>query len=140
MQRPPEALVARLRNRKRRLITLGILIVILLGLIAMGWLAVTSLQKSLVPKEDADLLLHVVSCQVLLPGIAFLQSMLLLLAAALGAALAAFLGRSAGLATKDDLLVNLWDRVQALEQSRPVCSGSGQTQEPEGASSRPCEP
>jgi hypothetical protein len=70
----------------------------------------------LVPEEGKDVLVHLAVGQAMVVGIAFLQSAGLLLAAGLGATVAALITELT-MFTKTDLLVRLWDRVQVLEQS-----------------------
>jgi hypothetical protein len=121
MRRSPESLVNRLRNRKRRIVCYTILIIAgLLLLAAAGFVLVKSI-GDLAFREGDDLQLHVVIGQQILVGIAFLDAMSLLLATGIGAAIAMLVGEVTSF-TKDDLLVNLWDRVQALEQSEPIDS------------------
>jgi hypothetical protein len=123
MRRSPEVLVKRLRNRKFRIIGYSVLIIVGLCLIAWHWFVLTTLTSDLVPKEGDDLLWHAVLSQQLLPGIACLEAVLLLLGVGIGAVIALLIGEVTAF-TKNDLLVNLWDRVEALEQSQRASSQS----------------
>src|SRR5208282_4627147 len=114
MRGSPDALVARLRNRKGRMITCGILSIMFASVGAGGCFVVTKAITGLVPREGEDLLMHVVFGQQMLVGIAHMQTVVLLLALGLGATLTALIGELTTF-TKNDLLVHLWDRVQALE-------------------------
>ena len=117
MRRTPELLIARLRNRKGRIISFGVLSVICLGALINYWLLMTDAVDSLVPKEGDDLLLHVVIGQQMVVGIALMQTLLILLAMGLGFAATSLINEISG-CTKMDLVVELWDRVQALERSQ----------------------
>jgi len=123
MRRTPELLIARLRNRKGRIIAYGVLSVIFLGVLINYWLLMTDAVDSLVPKEGDDLLLHVVTGQYMVLGIALMQTLFILLAMGLGFAATSLLNEISG-CTKMDLVVELWDRVQALERSQaPAAKG-----------------
>lgn len=117
MRRTPELLIARLRNRKGRIITYGVLSVICLGVLINHWLLLTEAITGLSLKEGDDLLLHVVAGQYMVLGIALMQTLFILLAMGLGFAAASLLNEISG-CTKMDLVVELWDRVQALERSQ----------------------
>ena len=129
MPRSPEALVARLRNRKGRIIGYSILSVLLAIVAAGSWFVLTKAISGLLPKEGEDLFLHVVFGQQMLVGIACMQTMFFLLALGLGATVGVLIGELTTF-TKQDLLVHLWDRVQALEQSQPPPANSQQPQSP----------
>jgi len=112
----PEVLVARLRNRKGRVIGYAVLSTVLAALTAAHWIMAARGMADLVPEEGKDVLVHLAVGQAMVVGIAFLQSAGLLLAAGLGATVAALITELT-MFTKTDLLVRLWDRVQVLEQS-----------------------
>jgi hypothetical protein len=123
MVRSPETLVARLRNRKGRIVTYAILSVVLAGLTAMHWIMAARMIASLVPEEGKDLLFHVVVGQPIIVGIAFMQTAGLLMVAGFGATVGALITELT-MFTKTDMLVRLWDRVQVLEQSAlPLANG-----------------
>lgn len=132
MRRSPEVTVSRLRNRKGRIIGYGILSVILAGMAAGHWVVLTKLITGLAPREGEDLLLHVVIGQQMLGGITCLQTILFLLALGFGATVAGLIAELTTF-TKNDLLVHLWDRVQALEQLQPSPANSQQPQPPPAA-------
>ena len=81
------------------------------------------MMTGLVPKEGEDLLWHVVLGQQTLAGIAYVQTMLFLLGLGVGTTVALLIGELTT-CTKNDLLVHLWDRVQALERSLPPPANS----------------
>ena len=118
MRRSPEVMVSRLRNRKDRIIVYGILSIILAGMAAGYWFVLVKMITGLTPKEGEDLLMHVVFGQQMLVGITCMQTIFFLLAMGLGATVAGLITELT-MFTKSDLLVNLWDRVQALEQPQP---------------------
>jgi hypothetical protein len=119
MRRSPEVLIARLRNKKSRIIASGIFTVVLLGLLAWYWFLLITTCQSLVPREGENLAFHVVFTQQLLVGIAFIQCISLFLALGVGLSIGMLINELSGF-TKNDLLVQLWDRVQALERSQPA--------------------
>ena len=115
--RSAEALVAHLRKRKRRIIGHIVCLVVSLGMLAVfGWL-IFDLYHRIVPKNEADLaIVHLVQLQQVTVAIAFIQSMMLLFALGFGYATGMLLNELTTF-TKDELLVNLWDRVNLLEKS-----------------------
>jgi len=129
MRRSPEVMVSRLRNRKGRIIAYGILSIIIAGTAAGYWFVLTKMITGLAPKEGEDLLTHVVFGQQMLLGITCKQTIFFLLAMGLGAA-AAGLITELTMFTKSDLLVDLWDRVQALEQPQSPPANVQQLQPP----------
>jgi hypothetical protein len=129
MRRSPDALVARLRNRKGRIIGYSVLSAVCLALLAGHLFLVGRMTTGLVPRQGDDLLVSVVVGQQTIVAIAFLQTMSLVLAVGLGVAGAALIGELM-VCTKNDLLVHLWDRVQALEQSQATGANRRQPQGP----------
>ena len=119
MRRSPEKLIARLRNRRSRIIALSVCVVVGLGVLAYGWFVLVTLYSDLVPKEADDVLLHVVMNQYMILAIANIGGSSLLVASLVGIAIGLLLTEVSGF-TKNDLLANLWDRVQALERSQPA--------------------
>jgi hypothetical protein len=129
MRRSPEALVSRLRNRRGRIITYSILAVISLALAAMQWFLAMCLYSDLIPKGDEDATAirallapqFAVSTAVVLMVafffcLLFAQNIVMLIVEATGY-------------TRNDLLVELWDRVQALESGRPGPASGTQPRE-----------
>jgi hypothetical protein len=70
----------------------------------------------LVPKEGDNLQPHVALGQPLIVGITCMQTMAFFLTMCLAAAVGALINELTTF-TKTDLLVSLWDRVQALEET-----------------------
>jgi len=132
MRRSPEALIARLRNRKRRVLNYGVLTLICLGLLLADWSVTAKAIAALAPGEGDDPSTLFVVGQQMLVGIAFMQTMALLLALAFGAAVAALILELVGY-TRDDLLVNPWDRVQLHEQRIAALAETQQTGRPPAA-------
>jgi hypothetical protein len=116
MRTSPEKLIARLRNHKGRIIAHSILAAIFLAMLTVSWwVLLTIASDTLLLKKGEDPVFHLTVTQPMTLGIATLTSMSFLFASLVGVfggALVEFTGL-----TKDDLLVQLWDRVQALEKS-----------------------
>jgi hypothetical protein len=123
-------MVARLRNRKGRIIAWSILSVVCLGGLAVQLIALNWMITDFMPKEGDELLTRAVVGQRMLRNIAFLQTVAYFVALVLATAVL-FLIAELTMFTKHDLLVNLWDRVQALEQSQTVSTNSQQPQGPD---------
>ena len=123
MRRSLEALVTGLRNRKRRIVAYSILSVVFLGLAAWQWYVLSDAVRFLLPKEGEDPVSRVVMGQAMMPGIAAMIAALFLLAAVIGVMIGLLITEAA-MFTKSDLLVQLWDRVQALERSMKQTSGA----------------
>ena len=123
-------MVARLRNRKGRIIAWSILSVVWLGGLAVQLIALNWMITDFMPKEGDELLTRAVVGQRMLRNIAFLQTVAYFVALVLATAVL-FLIAELTMFTKHDLLVNLWDRVQALEQSQTVSTNSQQPQGPD---------
>lgn len=121
MRRSPETLIKGLRNRKHRIVAYSIWSVVSLCLLVAALFLLFKATSGLVPKESDDLQLHVIMGQQMLVGITFIEAMSLLIGLCVGASIGLLVGEVATF-TKNDLLVNLWDRVQALEQSQPTPS------------------
>ena len=118
MQRSPEALVERLRNRKGRIIRYSVLALICLGLCGMYWFLFIRAYAQLIPKEGEDLVIHAaISQYIILPQIVYFQIMTILTGAFFGIFTMMVLTEITTF-TKNDLLVQLWDHVQVLEQNR----------------------
>jgi len=118
MRGSPEVLIARLRNRKKRIVAYSIFSVVCLGLLGVHWFVLVDMCRSLVPQEGEDLALHAVLSQQVFFAAACMHATSLLLACLLGLAVGALVCEVMTF-TKNDLLVELWDRVQALERSKP---------------------
>jgi hypothetical protein len=116
MRRSPETFVARLRNRKRRIIVYSTLLAVCLGSLVLYWHVSTSACVNLLARETEEPAINAVLSHQLIIGIAFMQTMMLLLCVCVGV-LGGTLIVNLTAFTKDDLLVQLWDRVQSLEKS-----------------------
>lgn len=127
MHRSPEALVAGLRKRKSRIVTFSILTIACGGLLAMSLYVAARGYSLLVPKEGDDLAFHVTMAVPIVPAIAFCQTMAVVYAMGLGLAAAMLIGELTSF-TKNDLLVELWDRVQSLEKARSTSASQGPPQ------------
>ena len=133
MRRSPEELFARLRknrtnNRKHRIAVNIVVIVFALVYQAFGWWLLNDMVRSLVPKEGADFAFHAVLSLPIVVGIAGLYPMLLF--TGLAAVFAVFwLIQELYLCTKDDMLIHLLDRIEALEKSRRNTAGVDQSEE-----------
>jgi hypothetical protein len=125
MRRSAELLVARLRNRRKRIVVDSILTVASLAAIAVIWYFINRLAASLVPREVGDPSLELARLQyvlaISLPLFGLLYLMMLFCAALLGFSVSELVRAIAGF-SNCDLLVNLWDRVQALESGRPAAA------------------
>jgi hypothetical protein len=131
MRRSPEVLVARLRNRKGRIIVLSILTVICIGALAFQWVMLNRMLTDLLHIESERL------ARVLLVGVVSLETAAFFLALCLAAAVAALITEFT-VFTKSELLVNLWDRVRALEQSQTLPANRQEPQSPASGSQPPC--
>jgi len=120
MRRSPEVLVARLRNRRGRVVTHSILAVVFLALAAWHLFVATCLYSDLIPKADED---AAAIRALLAPQFAVATGFVLMIAFFLALMFAHNVGMLITIATgttQDDLLVSLWDRVQALESGLPT--------------------
>ncbi|MBN1395671.1 MAG: hypothetical protein JW959_11660 [Pirellulales bacterium] len=117
MKRSPEKMIARLRNRKSRIIASMILSMLLLMLLSWQWYVVECIWKDSLFMEHEDLLFHVAIQQMLFIPASTLIAQSMLVAALLGLAVGSLFVNLFAY-SKDDLLVNLWDRLQALEKSK----------------------
>jgi fatty acid desaturase len=135
MRGSPEALVSRLRNRTRRLVAYSILIPIFLGMLAMNWFLLTSMYSQFVPKEGEDPLAHVMMGQSILLGITGLGVGTFGLALVCAFLIAQLVTETCCF-TRNDLLVHMYDRLQALEQSRST-SASHQPPQPHDSLNKP---
>ena len=70
MPRSSEVLIARLRNRTKRIIICGVLTVVLSVMLIAIWLLIFRMSATLTPKEGDDQVFHLVVCQPLILGIA----------------------------------------------------------------------
>ena len=113
-----EALVAHLRNRKRRIVTHSIVAVLLLVALAIQCVKLSMMCAFLVPKEGHDLLMHVAMGQSMVVWMATVCAVTVVLALLFTYVVLRLIVELFGVTTRDDLLVQLWDRVQALEQSQ----------------------
>jgi len=129
MRRSPEALIAGLRNRKRRIVTYSVLAVIFLGLAAIALFVASRAYAGLVPREGEKLVFRAALDHLMLVGIARMQTIAIVFAIAFGLAGAALLIEIMEF-TRSDLLVYLWDRVQALEKAQATATNTGQSQAP----------
>jgi hypothetical protein len=123
MPQSPDVLIKRLRNRKRRVVVHVIFVVACASFLATGWIVVTRGYALLVAREGEDLLFRVNSAEVALPVIAFWQTFTVLAGLALGCSSAMLIAELTAF-TKDDLLVDLYDRVTALERANPAAAKS----------------
>jgi hypothetical protein len=105
-----------------------VLIVFFLGYQAFGWWLLNDMVRGLIPKEGTDFAFHAVVSLPIVVAISGLIPMLLL--TALGTVFMAFsLAGELMICTKDDLLIHLLDRVEALEKYQQYAVG---TDRPEG--------
>jgi hypothetical protein len=116
MRRSPEKLIARLRNRKIRTIGSGVLTLVFSAMLAVNWSLLALFSSSMAIKEGEDPVLHLVIWQPMVLGISTLVGTSLFLASLVGFFAGMLLNHVTG-CTKDDLLVQLWDRVEILERS-----------------------
>jgi hypothetical protein len=117
MRRSPEALIARLRNRRSRITIYSVSLTVSSALLAASVYLLIEMVSFLAPKEGEGLALSQVAREYSLVGVAVLQVMSLMLI--LGASLFfAMLVAEIATFTKNDLLLDLSDRVQALERSQ----------------------
>jgi hypothetical protein len=128
-----EALVSHLRNRKRRIVTYSIFVILLLGGLAIQCFKLTMMWSFLAPKEGDDLLWHVAMCQPIVVWMATACASTLVLAMVCTYAVVKLIADIFGVTTRDDLLVQIWDRLQALERSQTTPANPQQPQ-PQGAS------
>ena len=141
MRRTPEAqlqaLIARLRNRKGRIIAYTISVLLLVGLVGTQWFVYVRMNSSLVPKEGDDLLLHVVTGQSVVGAMAGLFTIMVVLGVCCTTLVVKLIAELVG-ATREDLLVHLWERLRALEQTQlppgqqTQCRGAQNQSPPEG--------
>jgi hypothetical protein len=124
-------MVARLRNRKGRIIGWSVLSVISLGMIALNLFWLNWMLTDLLHIESERM------ARALLFAIASLETLTLLLALGLAVAVGLLITELT-VFTKSDLLVNLWDRVRALEQSQTVPANSQEPQSPASGGQPPC--
>jgi hypothetical protein len=125
-------LVSRLRNRKRRIVTYSIVVVVLLGGLSIQWFKLAMMWSFLTPKEGGDLLLHVAMCQPMVVWMATACASTLVLAMVCTYFVVELITEIFGV-TRNDLLVQMWDRLQALERSQTTPANLQQSQ-PQGAS------
>jgi uncharacterized membrane protein YhaH (DUF805 family) len=116
MRGSPEKLIAGLRRKRLRIIASGILSVVLLGLLIAQWCLIGTVWHDSVFKEHSDLLFHVAMQQMMVIPTCSLIAQSMLVAALLGIMMAIFFINLLAY-SKDDLLVELWDRIEALEHS-----------------------
>ncbi len=116
-------MVARLRNRKGRIIGFSVLSVLCFGTVALNLLLLNRMLTDLLHVESEHM------ARALLFGIASLETLTLFFAMGLVLAVG-LLTTELMVFTKSDLLVNLWDRVRALEQSQRVPANSQESQGP----------
>ena len=124
-----EALVSRLRNRKRRIVSNSIVVVLLLGGLAIQWFKLAMMQSFLTPKEGDDLLRHVAMCQPLIVWIATACASTAILATVCSYFVVTLITEIFGV-TRNGLLVQICDRLQALERSQTTPANLQQPQRP----------
>jgi hypothetical protein len=134
MKRSPEALVASLRvkkNKKWRIVTHTFVVLVLLNLVAYYCCVLASnlFVALLLPQNPGGHTIYSLIHGTLLYKFAFLNSLTMFLAACLGIEAMNLVTELTTFA-KDDLLVQLWDRVQALEMSQQGAAGGQQPQDP----------
>jgi hypothetical protein len=117
MQRSPEALVAKLRNKKSRIILYSILSLLFLGSLVFYLCVLSHASQSLIPKEGEEPTVHNYLLPVMLQLISALITMSMLIAAGLGISIGSLYVEFTSF-TKNELLVQLWDRVQELEKTQ----------------------
>jgi hypothetical protein len=122
MRKSPEVLISRLRNRKKRIVVDSVQTVACLAAVAVIWYFINSMAASLVPRDVEDPSLELARFQyvlaISLPLIGLLFLMMLFCAAFLGFSVSELIRAITGF-SNSDLLVELWDRVRALESGRP---------------------
>jgi asparagine N-glycosylation enzyme membrane subunit Stt3 len=124
-------MVARLRNRKGRIIAWSGLSVFFLVMLALHLLMLTRMLTDLLHIESERMV------RAVLFGVVSLEIVAFLLALGLAAAVAALITEFT-VFTKSELLVNLWDRVRALEQSQAVPANSQEPRSPASGGEPSC--
>ena len=112
-----EVLVERLRNRRRRLVVGGSVLVLALGVITVFAFSVSQRPQQVDPQLQRQ---DPAMAEIVRQQIETAKSLLELMTMVMGAVFVltiVLLVTAFSSYTKDDLLVELWDRVQALEQS-----------------------
>ena len=112
-----EALIGRLRNRRGRIVAYAVTSVACAVISGMYWWHSIRLTSQLVPAENDDPLLHLTTSQAMLPSIVMCYTFATVWALGLGLSVGKLVGELATY-TKNQLLVELWDRVTALEKSQ----------------------
>lgn len=119
MRRSPEKLIERLRNHKGRIKIYAFFVVVSLALLMASVYLLIETYGWLLPDEEGNLALTDVAREHLSIGAAFLQVVSLMLVSVFGLAVGLLISEVTTF-TKNDLLVQLWDRVHALERCQPV--------------------
>lgn len=123
MRRTPEALIDRLRNRKNRIVAFSICAVLCLSLFIFSLWVFVKASNSLTLTDGQDIVLHVAIMRVTVPLLVYTQ-MAVLIAGAVACVFAGLAVTEVTTFTKNDLLVNLWDRVEVLEQRLAAASSA----------------
>lgn len=124
MRRSPEVYVAGLRRRKRRVVQWLVVAVTFGGPLVVNLYGAVNGYSLL--RDGLAIQPAIVEILAL---VTFLQTMAIFCAVGLGLAVAMFIIELTQF-TKNDLLVELWDRVQALEESRPAPANNGRPPSP----------
>jgi hypothetical protein len=116
MRLSPEKLIARMRNKKIRIINGIILLIVFLFLITLYWIIGLKFWEHVKDYSEKDDLHHFFSHLSLL-YLSRIYVTTILLSLFIGFLISFLIGLLFTY-TKEDLLVELWDRVQTLEKAR----------------------